>query len=144
MNAEEIWDHFASQNVLNRIIGRSRLQVSLSFTPREIDWSTLPLKDDILIHNGESKLVLYGKNRVLAQEMDVPRLVERNQSLSDKGATFFELDNYQPHFVLDFNLAEEIEWEDLEPFTDPVILEEEIISESNTNFRNTIRYRNLQ
>lgn len=147
LNSDEIFDHFADQKILKRLIGRSRMFVSLSYTQRQLNWDDISLKEAFYIHdhtsNDSNKIKLYGKNRVLAQELDAPQLIERNKNLSDIGATFFELTDYKPHIALDYNLDEEIDWNEIKPFREPVVLKSEKISEAPLNFREKIRYRIL-
>lgn len=149
LNEEEIWKHYASQGILTRIIPKSRLSIGLAFTPRLLDWTTLWNNSSMAItelnESSDRRTALYGSNRVLSLELPSSILEERQRELSDKKATFFELSNYKPHIVLDYNLPLETEnWSSLKPYTGRIRLSRERFAEADLTFRDKIRYKTLK
>ena len=150
LNDEEIWDHYASQKILTRLIPKSRLSIGLAFTPRLLNWDNLEKTLDKNIkelnesNSEERKTILYGSNRVLSLELTSSDLEDRQKTLSEEKATFFELTNYKPHIVLDYNLSENVEnWSSLKPYTGKIRLGRERLTEADLSFRTKIRYKPL-
>lgn len=96
--------------------------------------------------HGARRHVTYGFNRVLALELTSPSLSLRQSKLAPLGLTFFEIEDYKPHIVLDFNLSPLVETNELTSLQTPdfpLYFHSETLVPATTSIRSSTTYRSF-
>ena len=158
INHEELVDHYQRQDIMKRIVRPVDLRISLAHTMRQFSKSTLENmldneyyvfpnerqdSDNSRVSHGSRKHVTFGMNRVLSLELTSPKLSLRQLNLHRQKITFFELEDFRPHVVLDFNLDPEIDISSLEPFSGKLYFDGEVLTEAFSDIRKNVKYKKL-